>query len=274
MGTELIRAGLPVGQPSERFLRDNPAAVAEVHRAYAAAGAVVLTTNTFGSNRLRLAQAGIDLPVAECAARAVELARSSASSGGWIAGSIGPACAPLAPEVLSAYEAAYEEQAAALAAAGADLLLVETMVSLREARMALQACRTACALPVVVTLALSRGRRGFVTPEGDAAGDALVELADAGAAAVGANCALDSATMAALAGPMRSHISAPLLLRPCAGQPRQTLEGLEYPENPAIFAQNARRMADIGIDMIGGCCGTTPTHIAAARRALDERGAV
>jgi 5-methyltetrahydrofolate--homocysteine methyltransferase len=272
MGTQLIQRGLAMGQPAELCLMQHPDWVEEIHREYRAAGAAVLTTCTFNANRLRLGQSGLDLSVRECNARAVEIARRVADNGALVAGCLGPSGSTPPPDSLIEKEIgeAYQEQAEVLAEAGVDLFLIETMIDLREAMAALAACRSVSPAPVMVTHALSRGRHGFVTLAGDAAGDALKMLVDAGAFAVGANCALDSATMVPLAGRMRDFLSTPLLLQPCAGQPQLTPDGFRYPEGPEVFAGNLRKMAEIGIDMLGGCCGTTPAHIAAAACALDD----
>lgn len=272
MGTQLMERGLPPGQPAEYDLLRRPESVYAVHCDYQTAGATVLTTCTFNANRLRLEQAGLDLSARPYNIRAVQIARDASQGRAWVAGCIGPtgAAGRLGPAGAEAdLRDAFREQAEALAESGVDLFLIETMVDLREALLALAVCRRLADIPVLVTLALSRGRHGFLTIAGDAAGDALQELAREGASAVGANCALDSATMVPLAGRMRQHIPGPILLQPCAGQPQLTMDGFRYPENAATYAENIRRMAEIGVDLLGGCCGTTPAHLAAARRAID-----
>jgi len=266
--------GLPAGAPAEIMTREHPHAVSAIHAEYVSAGATLLKTNTFNANRPRLAQGHLDGYLAELNHRAVELAQEAAGAHCRIAGVMGPTGILLPPAGngdVAAVSAAYAEQARLLADCGVDLLLIETMYDLREARAALAAAREACNLPVIVTLTFTRTPRGFLTQSGDAAGDALKALADAGADGVGSNCNLDSATMAALARPMRAFLpDTPLLIQPCAGQPRAMLDHVEYPDKPEDFAGNLAPLADLGVELLGGCCGTSPAHIAALRAALHR----
>lgn len=276
MGSELIARGLPQGAPADMVTIQYPQQVADVHRAYRSAGAGVLKTNTFNANPLRLAQCQLLTYFAALNRQAVELARAAAApadnpqSPARIAGVLGPTGVLLPPAGagdVAEIQNAFVQQARLLADAGVDLLLVETMYDLREALAALAGCRSATALPVIVTLTFTRTPRGFLTQTGDAAGDALKALADAGADAVGSNCSLDCATMAALARRMRAFLpDTPLLIQPCAGQPRAQLDHMEYPDSPEDFADHQAQLAALGVELLGGCCGTSPAHLAALAR--------
>lgn len=276
MGTMLLARGLQHGRPPEDFTLTQPEVVGAIHAAYAEAGATVHKTNTFNANRIRLEHTGIADAWERMNRRAVELARSAARPGAGIAGVIGPTGMHLSAadsRQSDTIRAALAAQASALADAGADLLLVETMYDLREARIALSACRSVCSLPVIVSLTFTRTPRGFLTQVGDAAGDALRALLDDGADAVGTNCNLDGAVIVGLARRMREYLpEARLLIQPCAGQPRATASGMEYPDTPEDFAQCLAPLAGLGIQMLGGCCGTTPAHIHQLIAGLRQAG--
>jgi 5-methyltetrahydrofolate--homocysteine methyltransferase len=276
MGTELIARGLAQGAPPETVTLDRPDLVRAIHSEYVAAGARVLKTNTFSANPSRLAQTGLVDRFEELNRRAAEIARNTADGGCWVAGVMGPTGILLSPTGagdLEVIESAFRAQAHVLAGAGVDLLLIETMYDLREAQAALAACRDSAELPVIVTLTFTHTPHGFLTQTGDAAGDALKALSDLGADAVGTNCNLDSATAAALARRLREFLpDARLLIEPCAGQPRMLADGLEYPDGPAEFAEYMAPLGDLGVEMLGGCCGTSPAHIARLRDALRQRG--
>ena len=274
MGTQLMQRGLQPGRPGEDCTIEHPEWVEDIHRGYAGAGVRVHKTNSFNANRLRLKQAGLTLGVVQYNRAAVELARNCAAAGALVAGSIGPTGELFDPAgALTHHDAvaAFAEQAAALAEAGVDFLLVETMYDVRESLAALEGCRSACDRPVIVTMTFMETPFGFRTLMGDAAEEVLPLLERRGADAVGANCTLDSAGMIRLARLIRPLVSAPLLIQPNAGQPQTTGERVTYPETPEVFAKRAAELAGLGVEMIGGCCGTTPAHIAAVQDRFRQR---
>ena len=273
LGTMLIGAGLAPGQPGEGFTLDRPEVLRDVHRRYAEAGSRVVSTNTFNSNRVRLEHAGLVEHLEECNRRGVELARQSVPAGVAVAGSMGPTGVLLAPLGEMAPERAVEvfaEQATILDRSGVDFLLLETMYDVEEALAAVRACRQVSGKPVAATMTFAETPRGFCTMMGQAATEALPRLAEAGAGAVGANCTLGSAAMLRLAAEIRRAVSVPVLIQANAGQPEAGAGGgpPRYPETPEFFAEHAGRLAELGIELIGGCCGTTPEFIAAARQKL------
>ena len=275
MGTALIQRGLPAGQPAELCTLEHPDVVADIHRGYVAAGARALKTNTFNANRLRLEQAGLADRLVDCNCQAIAIAREVAGDQCIIAGSVGPT-GVLLPSAGTGAETdlirAYNEQAAVMEEAGVDVFLVETMFDVREARAALAACQRVSRKPVIVTMTFTRTPRGYLTVTGDGAGDALTELVDAGAFAVGANCNLDSDSMVPLAAGIRRHVAVPILIQPCGGEPQMRRHGLSEPQSPAVFARNMARIVQQGAEMIGGCCGTTTEFIERTRRELDAVG--
>lgn len=279
LGSLLIAEGLEPGRAPEWWLLERPGRVAAAHAGYVAAGSDVIATATFGASPPKLASAGLAGRCRELNELGARLAREAAQAGAaggapvLVAGDIGPS-GLLLPPVGGAdearLEAAFAEQAEALAGAGVDLLLIETMYDRREALAAVRAARRT-SLPTLACLTCEARRRGWFTVMGDALVPSLQELAAAGADAVGFNCSVTSDVMVAMAAAAAPQLGVPLIAQPNAGQPRATPAGVVYDADPAAFARDLAAMADAGARLLGGCCGTTPAFIAAARRALDER---
>ena len=238
---------------------------------YIQAGAEVIDTNTFGANRVRLAGHGLQDRVWETNQAAVAVAREARRLTGqhvWIAGSIGPLGRPLAPvgPISPAHaREVFQEQAAALAEAGADLLILETFGDLREVREAVLAARAACDLPIVAQMTFTEEGR---TPAGDVPADIVRTLEGLGVAAVGANCSVGSEPMLRVMEEMAQVARVPLAAQPNAGFPAYVGGRFIYLASPEYMARHARRMVEVGVSLVGGCCGTTPRHIAAMRDAL------
>jgi methionine synthase I (cobalamin-dependent) len=272
MGSALLARGLPAGLPPEAWLLvpEGAAAVAAVHAAHVAAGARVVLTATFGGSPVRLADGAAAGRVAEVGAAAAAIARAAVPPDVIVAGDIGPTGALLAPYGTlepAAARAAFAEQAAALAAAGVDVLWIETMADLAEARVAVEGARDgAPGLPVVATLTFERGRTLF----GDRPEDAAATLAELGVAAVGANCGAGfEAVLDVLPGLAAGARGLPLVAKANAGRPVAAPDGsVHYPGTPEDAAAYARQAADLGATLIGGCCGTTAEHVAAIAGAL------
>jgi 5-methyltetrahydrofolate--homocysteine methyltransferase len=269
MGTLLQDSGLEDGAPGELWNLENPDAVRAAHAAYAEAGARLLTTNTFGGTRPRLDMHGLGDRVGEVNWTAAQLARSVADERGLlVAGDLGPTgelLAPLGTMTPEEAQALFAEQLAALVEGGIDLVLVETLSDLGEADAALAAAREiAPDLPVVVTMSFDTNLR---TMMGVRPGDAVAHLAAAGADAVGANCGRGPDEMEMIAAEMVQARPGDLLLiaQSNAGLPQVVGDHFEYDAAPGDMAAHADRLAELGIDLVGGCCGSTPAHIAAMR---------
>lgn len=275
MGSMLIARGLAGGEAPERWVLERGDEVAAVHRAYVEAGADAVTTCTFGGHPLRLARAGLAGEVERVAGAAVALARASGAR--FVVGDLGP-CGEYLPPVGHAdpvaLEAGFERLAGALAAAGVDALLAETMSDRREAATALAAARRAApTLPVLVTLTVERRRRGFFTIMGDPLAASLAALAGAGAAAVGVNCTLASGDLLDAAREVRRELpglDCPLLFQPNAGLPVLEAGVARYAQAPELFAADLAAIAALGVGALGGCCGTDPRFIAALARRLGR----
>jgi 5-methyltetrahydrofolate--homocysteine methyltransferase len=268
MGTMLIGWGLPSGQPPERWTLERPDRVAEVARAYAGAGSEVVTTNTFGGSPMRLAVHGLADRVEEINARAVALAREGAGSGVFVAGSVGPCgrlLAPLGDANREEVGDGFRRQVAALASAGIDAIVIETMTDIEEAALALGAVRAeAPGIPSIVTMTFELSKRGAFTIMGTSVPAAASRLEAEGATMIGANCGTGADAMRLVAREFTVVSRLPLAFQPNAGLPVQRDDRLEYPQPPKVFAAEAAPLRTIAT-LLGGCCGTTPEHIRALR---------
>ena len=272
MGTMLQAAGIEPGGAGELWNVENAEAVEAIHTAYLEAGANIVTTNTFGGSRPRLDMHGAGDRVHELNKAAAELAKKAAQPfGALVAGDIGPSGELLEPlGIMSPDEAqaVFEEQIAGLVEGGVDLILIETMSDLAEVGAAVQAARTiAPDLPIVVTLSFDTKLRTMmgVTPA-----MAVTEIAAMGVDAVGANCGRGPEEMQTILEQMVAVRPEGLLLigQSNAGLPHLVGDHFEYDADPATMAEHAATVRALGIDIIGGCCGSTPAHIAAISQAL------
>ena len=278
MGTLLQDHGLADGGAGELWNVDRPDVIKQLHEAYARAGARVLTTNTFGGTRPRLQMQGLEDRVHELSEAGAELARSVADAHGvLVAGNLGPTgelMAPLGTMDADVAEGYFAEQLSGLEDGGIDLVLIETMSDLAEVEAAVAASRTVCpGAPVVATLSFDTNLR---TMMGVRPADAVRHLATLGVEAVGANCGRGPADMAAIAAQMIEARPQGLLLvaQSNAGLPHVVGDHFEYDASPAEMGQHAAALRDLGIDLIGACCGSTPAHLAAMREALALGGSL
>ncbi len=273
-GTMLQTMGLPVGDAPEQWTLQRPDAVRELARLYAAAGSDLVYTNTFGASRVHLRRCGLEDKLAHLNQQAVALAREGVAAAGETAlviGSIGPTGEMLEPYGdFSADEArqSFAEQAALLAEAGVDALVCETFTDLQEALLAIGAVREKTKLPVMASMAFDQSGRTMmgVTPE-----DAVAQLSEAGACVVGANCSVGPESLEQTIRAMkaaRPHVR--LLAKPNAGLPEVVDGQAVYKVGPAVLAEFARHMHQLGGAVVGGCCGTTAAHIRAMRAALSS----
>lgn len=279
-GTNYFNAGLETGHPPELWVEENPEAVLALHDAFLEAGADIILTNSFGgtANRLKLHQA--ENRVAALNSRAARLAcqardrhcedhgRSGPSKQKYVAGSIGPTGELFQPLGMLSHAMAvdaFAEQANALAEGGVDLLWIETMSSIEEIDAALEA-GLATGLPVVATMTFDTAGKSMmgVTPAAFAS-----HASQRGISAVGANCGIGPAELIHSMLGMLEDSSIPLVAKGNCGIPEYLDGKIHYHGTPELMASYALIARDAGIRMIGGCCGTTPQHIAAMRQALD-----
>lgn len=271
-GTLLQSYGLPVGAPPDLWNLERPEAVREMHRAYVDAGAQIVLTNTFGSSRPRLTRAGLGDKVREMNLAAARLAKEEADGKALVFGDIGPSgemLAPLGRMTEEEARRAFAEQAAVLVEGGVDAILIETMSALEEASAAVEGVKEVTGLPVLCTMSFDTHGRTMmgVKPE-----QAVEELWSLGLTAVGANCGRTlSETLEAIQAMRRALPEAVLMAKPNAGLPHLSGEKLTYEVTPEVMAEYAVRFAKEGVRIFGGCCGSTPMHIAAVARALRQR---
>jgi methionine synthase I (cobalamin-dependent) len=270
MGTMLQLAGLTDGAP-ERWNVERPEVVLAIHLAYVEAGSDFLSTNTFGGTRNRLQLDGLGERVAELNEAGARLAREAAGER-LVAGSMGPTGELMEPLGLLTPDGAREsftEQARALKAGGVDFALVETMSALEEVQAAVEGARAA-GLPVAVTMSFDTN---FHTMMGVKPVKALATLAGWGVTVVGANCGNGPAeierVMTEMSEARREGVV--LMAKSNAGMPRWKDDRITYGGTPDVMAEYARTMVKLGVGVIGGCCGSTPEHVAAMRKALDAR---
>src|SRR5580658_8430459 len=285
MGTVLYARGIFINRCYDELNLSDPGLILSIHEEYLQAGAEVLETNTFGANRFRLARHGLAGKVAEINAAGVRLARQAVehlkdkqAGVAWVAGSVGPLgvrLEPLGKTGLDEARAAFAEQIQALAKAGVDLLIVETMSALNEAHEALAAAREmAPDLPVLVMVTVDDEGNCL---DGASPANAAARLTEWGAGAIGVNCSTGPTTVLTAIEAMRKATSLPLAAMPNAGMPR-AVEGRNIDLcSPEYMASFARKAIAAGAQFVGGCCGTTPNHIRAMRsamRALDAQARV
>ena len=275
LGSQLIAQGLETGWPPDEWNLSRPDVVLDVHRAYADAGAEVITTNTFGATPGRLATHGFSEQVREINTAGVRLAREAiaARPGRFVGFSMGPS-GEMMPPVGTADEAQvraeYEAQVGSIAPDDPpDIILIETMIDLREALIALEVAKAA-ALPVSVALTYNKNPRGYFTVMGNEAAEATAQVEAAGADVIAANCSVASGDMVGLAKLLRKSTTLPVLCQPNAGAPGIRDGKPVYDQAPGEFCAHALELYDMGVNAVGGCCGTTPEFI---RLVAKRRGA-
>lgn len=270
-GTNLQKVGMVGGIHTEDWVMDHPEKILDLEKAFVAAGADIILTCTFGGTRPRMQGAKHGDQVYEINRRAAELARQAASArqGVLVGGSMGPIgklLKPYGPITAEEAHEAFAEQARALAEGGADLLVFETHFALNEVDAGLEGARSVTDLPIVVSFAFDRGTR---TMMGVKPGDVINRYKQKGLALIGANCGTTLENMqAVIAEYAGAEPGFPLWAKPNAGMPR--LEGTEtvYDVTPGQMAEFAKKYVGLGARVVGGCCGSTPEHVAAIVKAV------
>jgi len=267
MGTMIQRHGLKPGQMPETFNVLCPDVVKGIHREYIQAGADVITTNTFGANELKLK--GTGYTVEQVISRAVDLARQVAGDR-WVALDIGPIGQLMEPMGTLSFEEAYNmyaRQVRAGAQAGTDLILIETIGDLYEAKAAILAAKENSHLPVICTMTFEQSGRTLMGADPKTA---VVVLEGLGVDALGVNCSLGPEELLPIVKQILSYAAVPVLVQPNAGLPEMVNGQVVYPMKPELFERYASVMVQLGVRMIGGCCGTTPDFIRAVRKAVNR----
>jgi 5-methyltetrahydrofolate--homocysteine methyltransferase len=272
-GTMHQRLGLPAGTAPELWVLERPDQIRALHRAYIEAGADVILTCSFGGTHYRLESHGLAGRVVELNRRAAELAREAAGDNVFVAGDMGPSgelLAPLGSATPKEIADAFAAQATGLAAGGADFLLIETMSDLGEAQAAIEGARRASDLPIICTFSFDTHGRTMMGVKPEQVVTRIGPLVEG----VGANCGKDPAEylafMDAMARALReAKPGAILWAKPNAGLPRLVEDEIEYDATPEYMGQIALQLHEAGAQIIGGCCGTTPEHVAGIAAALN-----
>ena len=270
-GTNYQNMGIEPGVAPEEWVVDQPAQVQELHRRFVEAGSGLILTCSFGASSLRLADEALHGRAVEVNRRAAELAREVAPEGVLVAGSIGPTghlADPLGPLTRDLAVATFGEQARALADGGVDLLVLETFFSLDEGLWAVEGIKGSTDLPLVVSYSFDQGTRTMMGLRPTEVVEAFVPL---GVAAIGANCGKSLADTDAIVDELLAAADGvPLWVKPNAGVPRVEGEQVVYDAGPDDLARHLAAYATRGVRVVGGCCGTTPEHVAAIAAALSE----
>ncbi len=268
MGTGLMKAGMPVDACTEEWALAHPDVVAAIQQEYVQAGAQLVYAPTFGANRIKLAEYGLEGRIEELNKELVALSKRAVGDKALIAGDItmtGQIPYPVGDVPFETFVDVYKEQVHYLVEAGVDLIVVETMMSMQECRAAVLAIREECDLPIMATLTYNEdGRTLYGTPP-EVAINVLQSL---GVDAVGVNCSTGPEGMIPIVEKMAEYATVPLIAKPNAGLPE--LDGMEtvYRMSPEEFARTGKKLIEAGASLVGGCCGTTPAHIAALASAV------
>lgn len=269
MGTMLQGMGLEAGELPEVWNLTHPKAVSDIHRAYLAAGADILKTNTFGANRIKLGQSGYS--VSEVVSAGVWLAKDAAAEkGALVAMDIGPTgklMKPLGDLEFEDAVSAFAEAAKAGERAGADLILIETMSNTYECKAAVLAAKENTSLPVFATVVVDE--QGKLLTGGDIP-SAVALLEGLGVDALGLNCGFGPSQMERFFPVLESCCSIPIIINPNAGLPREDSGSIVYDVTAEQFARDMKRIAESGAWILGGCCGTTPAYIQAMVRSCKN----
>ena len=282
MGTMLYERGVFIHRCYDELNLSQPDLIRAIHEEYLQAGAEIIETNTFGGNRFRLQRHGLQDKVREINVAGVKIARQAAdqirekqATQAYVAGAVGPIGVQIEPLGKVSFEeaqAAFAEQILALAEGGVDLLILETMTSLSEVHQAILAAREAAPeLPILAMMTIDEEGN---TLDGSSPEVAAKKLTEWGADAVGCNCSAGPATILSAIERMRTATTLPLVAMPNAGMPRAVDGRNIYLCSPEYMASFVRKFAQAGVQFVGGCCGTTPSHTRAMRsalRALDAR---
>jgi homocysteine S-methyltransferase len=261
MGTMLYQKGVFINRCYDELNLKEPDLIREIHRSYLKAGAEIIETNSFGANRVKLSEYGLEAQVVEINARAAEIAKSVAGTQALVAGAIGPLgirIEPYGPTSLAQARSIFREQAEGLLAGGADFILLETFSDLAEVQQALLAVRELTNEPVICQMTVQEdGSTAFgTTPELLA-----TRLDQWGADVVGLNCSVGPAGILSAVEKMAAVTQRKLSAQPNAGLPREIAGRKMYMASPEYMAKFAKRLIQSGAKFVGGCCGTTPEHI-------------
>ncbi len=273
IGSLLFEKGLNPGDCPERFNLERPEILAEIAQAYLQAGADIIQTNTFGASPLKLSDHNLDDKTEEINQKAVEIVKQVVDSKALVYGSVGPTGKMLLPYgdiEPAAMKDNYKRQIDTLIESGADLLCIETMTDLNEAVIAVQSAREISQdIPIIATMTFDIIPQGCVTIMGNSVTDVCAKLEEASANVIGSNCGNGTKNMITIAKEFLTNTQLPIIIQSNAGIPIIIDDQVVYQETPEEFADFTKILLELGVSIIGGCCGTTPDHISAIREIVD-----
>ena len=274
MGTMLFNKGLSSGNCPELFNLTHPQLISEIASEYLNAGADIIQTNTFGGSRLKLKNYNLDIDADRINRTGVELAKKAVQSSAYVSASCGPSGELLKPYGSISENEMFDnycEQTSSFIQNGADIICIETMTDLNEAVIAVKAAKTISpSIPVISTMTFDKTPKGFYTIMGDDIAKACKKLINAGADIVGSNCGHGIENMIEIAREFKKHSCKPIIIQSNAGIPVYHQDNLIYPETPEYFREKIKSLIEVGVSIIGGCCGTTPNHINVIRSVVDS----
>jgi 5-methyltetrahydrofolate--homocysteine methyltransferase len=274
IGTQLQARGLGAGEAPESWNVDHPELVKEIHRDYVTVGAQAVTTNSFGGSKYKLEKVGLTDRVYQINFQAAAIARDAVAGKALVAGSVGPTGEFLEPLGAIKPEAMRENfrlQIKALLDGGADLIIVETMSDLEEAVLAVRAVRELGDFPVIGSMTFNPVKQGYRTMMGIDIPSAVERLLDEGADVVGSNCGNGIEDFIGIVNEMRQATDRPILAEANAGLPELVEGKTVFKETPEMMASKLPLLLEAGADIVGGCCGTTPEHIARFLKVLESQ---
>ena len=261
-GSNLRKAGMPVGISSEQWVLENPKVLQELQSAYVEAGSQIVYAPTFAANRISLRNLNLQDRVVELNTKLVKISKDGVGSRALVAGDLTTTGQLLEPQGNLTYDAlyqAYREQIKALVDAGVDLIGAETMLGVDETVVALDAAQSVCDIPMMCSLTLEADGTAMY---GGNAVEAVMTLQEMGAAAVGLNCSVGPDQLESVVANMKAVAKVPIIAKPNAGMPVINEKGEAiYDMNADDFARHAKRLVEVGAGIVGGCCGTTPEYI-------------
>lgn len=269
-GTNLQKAGMPTGVCPEQWILEHKEIMLKLQQDYVKAGSDIVYAPTFSGNRIKLAEYGLETHIAEMNRELVALSKEAVNGQALVAGNLTMTGQQLYPMGTLKFETLvdiYKEQASYIIEAGADLFVIETMMSLAETRAAVIAIRELCDLPILASMTYNEDGR---TLYGTDPTTAVVVLQSLGADAIGVNCSTGPEQMIPIVELMREVALIPILAKPNAGLPELIEEETVYKMTPEEFAEAGKMLVKAGAQIVGGCCGTTPEHIAALKQAVKE----
>ncbi|MDP8238315.1 MAG: homocysteine S-methyltransferase family protein [Candidatus Hatepunaea meridiana] len=265
LGTMLIARGLQPGQCPEMINLEQPEWLTDIARAYLEAGSEIITTNTFGGSPMKLADYGLEDKTEEINRRGVELVKSVAKGQAYTAASCGSTGKILQPYGEADPEDVHQSflrQMKALVEAGADIIMIETMIDLDEAIIAVKAAREISPkIPICATMTFNKTKNGYFTVMGSSIKEVASGLEGAGADIIGSNCGNGLDMMIEIAREFKTITSLPIIIQSNAGLPEIRKGELHYTESPSFFKERTPELVEAGVSIIGGCCGTTPEYI-------------